>query len=251
MRRSRRARHRRRRPPASLPPCRSRPRPCCAAAYRTQRRCSPAADLGCFTVVVGDGVMRLLLGWSVFTSLILARMHHTFCEAHAAQSIQTCAMYCWRAVCYHRLRKGTTPMPLLKLLLLRIRCRVCRHAAVPSEPLVSFRSAWRHSAGPAGLAARRGAAARGAIGDLQGVLGWALGRGSGAAARAIERAGLLVELDLVGAVALTAVAFFVVAPIKGEPIPALWPRFAVGFLLNGAWGFGTALLLRLLAGLRF
>ena len=56
---------------------------------------------------------------------------------------------------------------------------------------------------------------------------------------------------LVGAVALTAVAFFVVAPIKGEPIPALWPRFAVGFLLNGAWGFGTALLLRLLAGLRF
>ena len=56
---------------------------------------------------------------------------------------------------------------------------------------------------------------------------------------------------IVGAVALTAVAFFVVAPIKGEPIPALWPRFAVGFLLNGAWGFGTALLLRLLAGLRF
>jgi hypothetical protein len=52
-------------------------------------------------------------------------------------------------------------------------------------------------------------------------------------------------------VALTAVAFFVVAPIKGEPIPALWPRFAVELLLNGAWGFGTALLLRLLAGLRF
>ena len=51
---------------------------------------------------------------------------------------------------------------------------------------------------------------------------------------------------LVGAVALTAVAFFVVAPLKGEPIPPLWPRFASGLLLNGAWGFGTALLLRLM-----
>ena len=54
---------------------------------------------------------------------------------------------------------------------------------------------------------------------------------------------------LVGAVALTSVAFFVVAPIKGEPIPALWPRFVMGLLLNGAWGFGTALIFRLLARL--
>jgi hypothetical protein len=50
---------------------------------------------------------------------------------------------------------------------------------------------------------------------------------------------------LVGAVALTSVSFFVVAPLKGEAIPALWPRFAVGLLLNGLWGFGTALLLKL------
>ncbi len=50
-----------------------------------------------------------------------------------------------------------------------------------------------------------------------------------------------------GAVALTAVAFFVVAPLKAKPSPALWPRFASGLLLNGAWGFGTALLLRLMA----
>ena len=34
---------------------------------------------------------------------------------------------------------------------------------------------------------------------------------------------------IVGAVALALVAFFVVPPIKGEPIPALWPRFAVAF----------------------
>jgi hypothetical protein len=54
---------------------------------------------------------------------------------------------------------------------------------------------------------------------------------------------------LVGAVALTCVAFFVVAPLKGEPIPALWPRFVSGLALNGAWGFGTALFLRLMARL--
>jgi hypothetical protein len=49
---------------------------------------------------------------------------------------------------------------------------------------------------------------------------------------------------LVGAVALSLVAFFVVSPIKGDPIPALWPRFAAALMLNGAWGFGTALFLR-------
>ncbi len=51
---------------------------------------------------------------------------------------------------------------------------------------------------------------------------------------------------VVGAVALTVVAFFVVLPIKGEAIPSLWPRFANGLLLNGAWGFGTALFLKVL-----
>jgi hypothetical protein len=48
-----------------------------------------------------------------------------------------------------------------------------------------------------------------------------------------------------GAVALSLVAFFVVPPIKGEPIPELWPRFAAALMLNGVWGFGTALFLRL------
>lgn len=55
---------------------------------------------------------------------------------------------------------------------------------------------------------------------------------------------------VVGAFALTLVAFFVVAPLKGEAIPALWPRFVAGLALNGAWGFGTALILRLLSALR-
>jgi hypothetical protein len=55
---------------------------------------------------------------------------------------------------------------------------------------------------------------------------------------------------VVGAVALSLVAFFVVPPIKGEPIPALWPRFAAALMLNGFWGFGTALFLRLVGAAR-
>ena len=50
---------------------------------------------------------------------------------------------------------------------------------------------------------------------------------------------------LIGSVALTLVAFFVVPPLKGEPIPALWPRFLAALLVNAAWGFGTALFLKL------
>ncbi len=49
----------------------------------------------------------------------------------------------------------------------------------------------------------------------------------------------------IGAVALSLVAFFVVPPIKGEPVPALWPRFLAALLVNAAWGFGTALFLKL------
>jgi hypothetical protein len=50
---------------------------------------------------------------------------------------------------------------------------------------------------------------------------------------------------VIGAVALSLVAFFVVPPMKGEPIPALWPRFLAALLVNAAWGFGTALFLKL------
>jgi hypothetical protein len=50
---------------------------------------------------------------------------------------------------------------------------------------------------------------------------------------------------LIGAVVLTLTALYVVSPLKGEPIPALWPRFYYALLVNGAWGFGSALFLRL------
>ena len=56
---------------------------------------------------------------------------------------------------------------------------------------------------------------------------------------------------LIGAVALTLVTFFVVPPIKGEAMLApMLPRFVVGLLVNGAWGFGTALILKVLGAVR-
>jgi hypothetical protein len=53
---------------------------------------------------------------------------------------------------------------------------------------------------------------------------------------------------LFGAVALTCVAWFVVAPLKGQPVAAggHLSRMVIGPLVNGAWGLGLALLLDLL-----
>ena len=50
---------------------------------------------------------------------------------------------------------------------------------------------------------------------------------------------------LFGAFALSLVAWFIVAPLKGLPIAAGGRPSAIitGLLVNGAWGFGTALLL--------
>src|SRR5262249_6497982 len=52
-----------------------------------------------------------------------------------------------------------------------------------------------------------------------------------------------------GALLPSAVALFVVLPLKGLPVAGGWdPKILVGaLLLNGAWGLGTALLLRLFA----
>jgi len=55
---------------------------------------------------------------------------------------------------------------------------------------------------------------------------------------------------LVGAIALTLVAFFVVPLLKGEPTQAMGPRFLIGLAVNGAWGFGTGLLLQVLGAFR-
>jgi hypothetical protein len=50
---------------------------------------------------------------------------------------------------------------------------------------------------------------------------------------------------LFGALALTAVALFVVGPIKGEPLLLQPSHLIIGLAVNGAWGIGTAILFRL------
>lgn len=48
-----------------------------------------------------------------------------------------------------------------------------------------------------------------------------------------------------GAILPTLVAWFIVAPLKGQPVAAGWqpPGMLTGLLVNGAWGLGTALLI--------
>ena len=66
----------------------------------------------------------------------------------------------------------------------------------------------------------------------------------------LEGASYWVAWIVVGALVLTSVAFFVVPPLKGQPMQEMGPRFLVGLSLNGAWGFGTALLLRVFGAFR-
>jgi hypothetical protein len=93
---------------------------------------------------------------------------------------------------------------------------------------------------PLGIPAVVSAAFWGGIWGI--VMAWLLPRFRGA--------GYWVFALVFGAVALTAVGGFVVAPIKGMAVgfgfdPA---RFLYGFAVNGAWGVGTALFLRLMPG---
>src|SRR5690349_7278744 len=57
---------------------------------------------------------------------------------------------------------------------------------------------------------------------------------------------------LFGAIFPSLVAWFIVAPIKHNPVAAGWEaaRLLTGFLANGAWGFGTGLLLVLMYRMR-
>lgn len=64
-----------------------------------------------------------------------------------------------------------------------------------------------------------------------------------AAFHRLDGARLVAASLVAGAVLPTLVAWFVVAPLKGQPIAAgyLPLAMAAGVLLNGAWGFGTGL----------
>jgi hypothetical protein len=57
-----------------------------------------------------------------------------------------------------------------------------------------------------------------------------------------------VRALVIGAIGLSAVALFIVLPLKGMPVAGGWdPKlFVVALLVNGAWGLGMALLMRLL-----
>jgi hypothetical protein len=50
-----------------------------------------------------------------------------------------------------------------------------------------------------------------------------------------------------GAVAPTLVAAFIIAPMRHKPLPHGLSALLIGFLINGAWGLGTALLFRFFA----
>lgn len=61
-----------------------------------------------------------------------------------------------------------------------------------------------------------------------------------------EGAAYWIGALLFGAIVLTLVAWFVVFPLKGQPVAGGFAPAALiaGPLLNGAWGIGTALFLR-------
>lgn len=51
---------------------------------------------------------------------------------------------------------------------------------------------------------------------------------------------------VLGAVALPLVAIFLVPPLKGQPVPEFSSLFPAYALINAVWGFGAALILRML-----
>jgi hypothetical protein len=59
-------------------------------------------------------------------------------------------------------------------------------------------------------------------------------------------AGYWIVSFLFGAIFPTLVVLFVVLPLKGQPMGGGWhaPLLLTAFLINGAWGIGTALLLK-------
>ena len=59
----------------------------------------------------------------------------------------------------------------------------------------------------------------------------------------LDGARLIVAALIFGAVFPTLVAWFVVAPLKGQPVAAGWApaAMAIGPIVNAAWGLGTGI----------
>jgi hypothetical protein len=66
----------------------------------------------------------------------------------------------------------------------------------------------------------------------------------------VEGAAYWLAWIVVGAVAPSLVAMYVVPLIKGLPIAEFWPRAGVAATVNGAWGLGTGLFLWLFGAAR-
>ena len=63
------------------------------------------------------------------------------------------------------------------------------------------------------------------------------------------RGGYWLAAFLLGALAPSLVAWFVVLPLKGRPAGGGWhpPLLVTALLINGAWGFGSALIFKFLS----
>src|SRR3954470_15918031 len=63
----------------------------------------------------------------------------------------------------------------------------------------------------------------------------------------LDGARLIVAATVFGAIAPTLVAWFVVAPLKGQPVAAGWApaAMAIGPIVNAAWGLGAGIGLHL------
>ena len=59
----------------------------------------------------------------------------------------------------------------------------------------------------------------------------------------IEGVGYWLAWIVVGAIAPSLVAMYVVPVIKGMPVSEFWPRAGVAGTVNAAWGLGTAIFL--------
>lgn len=69
--------------------------------------------------------------------------------------------------------------------------------------------------------------------------------------RPMSRARFWTIAIVFGALAPTLVGMFVINPLlKGQPLTIDVARILIGFLVNAAWGFGTALIYTLLSGRR-
>ena len=67
--------------------------------------------------------------------------------------------------------------------------------------------------------------------------------------RSFPRDGYWVMAFLFGAILPSLVALLLVLPLKGQPLGGGWhpPLLLSAFLINGAWGIGTGLFLKLLS----